>query len=172
VVTAHWHHPIRRITMNQTVKAISRNAITIALLLGGLCSANFAQGNSKTDDVRKAISAAEAKFSALFASGDIKALAALYAEDGQIMPPNAAISTGRAAIQAFWQGARDAGVTKVELKTLETSGTGGDTTYEVGSYVLYNATGEALDDGKYIVIWRRQGRSWLMYRDIWNSNRK
>jgi len=25
-------------------------------------------------------------------------------------------------------------------------------------------------DGKYIVIWKRSGHTWQLYRDIWNTN--
>ena len=134
----------------------------------------FAQDRmpSKSDDVRKAIEAVESQFSVLFARGRIDELAELYTEDAVVMAPNSPTVFGRSAIQAFWDGARKAGVARVEVKTIEVSGTGGDTTYEAGTYVLYDAAGKAIDDGKYVVIWRREGKPWHLYRDIWNSNRK
>jgi ketosteroid isomerase-like protein len=134
----------------------------------------LAQGraHSKSDDVRKAIEHTEARFSSLFSIGDMQSLSELYTEDAQVMAPNTTPVNGRAAIQSFWKSAREAGVKKLDVKTIETSGTGGDTTYEMGTYVLYGGAGEVVDEGKYIVIWRRNGKSWYLYRDIWNSNRK
>jgi uncharacterized protein (TIGR02246 family) len=142
--------------------------VVAAATLGG-----WAQGHvrSKSDDVRKAIEATETQFSVLFAKGDMEALAELYAEDAVVMAPNTETVFGRPAIQSFWKGARDAGVTRLSVKTVEVSGTGGDTTYEAGTYVLYDTAGKPIDDGKYVVIWRREGTPWRLYRDIWNSNR-
>jgi uncharacterized protein (TIGR02246 family) len=133
----------------------------------------LAQGRvrSKSDDVRKAIEAAEAQFSVLFAKGDMEAVSELYAEDAVVMAPNTTTVFGRSAIQSFWQGARDGGVARLNVKTVEISGTGGDTTYEAGTYTLYDTAGKPIDDGKYIVIWRRKNGPWLLFRDIWNSSR-
>jgi ketosteroid isomerase-like protein len=143
--------------------------VVAAATLSGL-----AQGreHSKSDDVRKAIEHTEERFSSLFSIGDIRSLSELYTEDAQVMAPNTTTVNGRAAIRSFWQSAREAGVKKLDVKTMETSGTGGDTTYETGTYVLYSGTGDVVDEGKYVVIWRRDGKSWYLYRDIWNSNRK
>lgn len=143
--------------------------VVAAATLSGLAQGRV---HSKSDDVRKAIEAAEAQFSVLFARGDTKAVSELYAEDAVVMAPNAATIFGRRAIQEYWQNARDAGVARLSTKTVEVSGTGGDTTYEAGTYVLYDTAGKEIDDGKYIVIWRREGTPWRLYRDIWNSNRK
>jgi ketosteroid isomerase-like protein len=158
------------------MKIIFKETILLAFLLVVFAGTYgvFAQGpgQGKQNDVRKAIEATEVRFSSLFASGDMKSLSELYTEDGEVMAPNASPLTGRPAIRDFWQGVRDSGVARVETKTLETSGTGGDATYETGTYMLYDRSGKVIDDGKYIVIWRREGKLWLLYRDIWNSNRK
>jgi uncharacterized protein (TIGR02246 family) len=154
--------------------------IKTTLLLAAILTAIVTVGVSqeamsvkyKTDDVRKAIEAAEAKFGSLYAAGDIKAAAEVYSEDAEALPPGSSAIGGRDAIRMFWEGAFEMGIAKVVVKTLETSGTGGDTAYEQGTYTLYGKAGDIRDDGKYIVVWRREGKAWRMYRDIWNSNRK
>ena len=143
--------------------------VVAAAALTGLSQGSI---RSKSDDVRKAIVAAETQFSLLFARGAIRDLAELYSEEAVVMAPNSPTFFGRDAIRRFWDGARKAGVARVETTTVEVSGTGGDTTYEAGTYVLYDAAGKSVDDGKYVVIWRREGKPWRLYRDIWNSNRK
>jgi ketosteroid isomerase-like protein len=46
----------------------------------------------------------------------------------------------------------------------------GDTAYEVGKYTLSGDSGKVNDRGKYIVIWRKVGGQWKLYRDIFNTN--
>jgi ketosteroid isomerase-like protein len=128
-------------------------------------------GFAQSKEVRSIVADNEAKFSALFAQGDSLAVSNLYAEDAAILPPNGARIEGRANIRNFWQGAYDAGVKRVETKTVEVSGSG-DSVYEVGSYTLYGAKNEVLDEGKYVVVWKKEGKNWQMFRDIWNSNKK
>ncbi len=118
---------------------------------------------------RAAIEAANAKFSADYAKGDAAAVAAHYTAAGQAFPPNGEIARGREAIQKLWKGAMDAGVKGVKLITLEVEAHG-DTAHEVGTYVLVGEGGKTLDNGKYIVIWKRDGGLWKLHRDIWNTS--
>lgn len=158
--------------METIIRKIIIPAFLLAVTAGAFAVDAQGPGRGKQNDVRKAIEAAEARFSSHFASGDLKELSELYAEDAEVMAPNVKTVVGRSAIRDFWQAVRAAGIARVETKTLDTSGTGGDTSYEIGAYVLYDGSGKVVDDGKYIVIWRREGKPWLLYRDIWNSNRK
>jgi uncharacterized protein (TIGR02246 family) len=120
-------------------------------------------------DVRTEIAALAEQWEARFNSGDIAGVAALYAEDGQLLPPGSDIVTGRAAIQQFWQGAYDSGMGKVKFELLEVHGTGSEAV-EVGRYTVTNAQGQAVERGKYIVLWKKIAGSWQLYRDIWNSS--
>ncbi len=104
-----------------------------------------------------------------FNAGDAAGIAALYAEDGTLYPPNAAPVQGRTAIQEFWQGFIDTGV-KAELETLDVQ-VDGDLSYEVGAFTDLAPDGSEVDDGNYIVAWRRVDGEWWFQHDIWNSNR-
>jgi len=85
----------------------------IAAFAGGLAQpANAAE-------VRPAIEAANARFSAIAAKRDAAGLAMLYATDGQLLPAGSDVVRGREEIQKFWQGALDSGIAGIELKTLE-----------------------------------------------------
>jgi len=46
----------------------------------------------------------------------------------------------------------------------------GDTVFEVGKYTLFGEGDQVLDNGKYIVIWKKDGEQWKLHRDIFNSN--
>ena len=122
-----------------------------------------------TTIVRAKVLAENKKFMAAFGQKNAGALAMLYTKDGQLLPPGSEVVAGSAAIQAFWQGALDAGLTQVELDTIEVEGHQ-DTAIEVGKYTLRGAAGRVADAGKYLVIWKVEGRSWKLHRDIWNSS--
>ena len=126
---------------------------------------------AQTNNVRPVIEANEAKFSKFFAKGDAKSVSDLYSETAKILPPNGEIAEGRTKIRNFWQGAWDSGVKKAETKAVEIIGSGNSVS-EVGTYILFGAQNEILDEGKYIVVWKKEGRNWMLFRDIWNSNRK
>lgn len=119
---------------------------------------------------RPAIETCNQQFMETFRRGDAAGLAALYTEDGQALPPNSRLAAGRQAIQQVWQGAFDAGLTEARLESVEVEGHG-DTAIEIGRYTLFAGEHQTADEGKYIVIWRRQGGTWLLHRDIWNSSR-
>ncbi len=121
------------------------------------------------DDIKGAIEAANAEFSAAAAKGDGLALAALYAPDGQVMPAGSSPIRGAAAIQKFWQGALDSGVAAVVLRTIEVYGQG-PTATEVGEYELRDKAGNAVDRGKYIVVWRQVDNKWKLLRDMFSTN--
>jgi hypothetical protein len=46
----------------------------------------------------------------------------------------------------------------------------GSTATEVGQYELRDKAGKVLDHGKYIVIWRQEGKKWKLFRDMFSTN--
>lgn len=123
-----------------------------------------------TDEIRAIIEAQVAGFVATFNRGDAAGVAALYTEDAKLLPPNADVMSGRDAIQAFWQGAMDMGIKSAEIDVLEVEGYG-DTATDVGAFKLWAEGGQLLDEGKYIVIWKRRRNEWKLHRDIFSSSR-
>ncbi len=121
------------------------------------------------DGVRTAIEAANARFVATAAKGDGAGLAALYSKEGQVMPAGSDPIQGTDAIQKFWQGALDSGITGVTLKTIDVYGNG-PTATEVGRYELSSKAGKVVDHGKYIVIWQHANGKWLLLRDMFSTN--
>ena len=112
-------------------------------------------------------------FMTAFNDRDATGLANLYTEDAMLLPPDAVRLDGRQAIEQFWQGAIDAGVSSMVLETVEVEVTG-DTAYEVGilSLDVPGENGELNSvSGKYIVIWKYgEDGEWRLHRDIWNVN--
>lgn len=144
--------------------------VPIAVLAGCFLLGCPAPETSQPEDMTAMMQAADAEFVAAFDAGDAGALAALYTADGMLLPPNADFVSGTEAIGGFWQAVMDAGVASAELRVEEAQGLG-DTAWEVGHYALFDSSGTALDEGKYIVIWKRTEAGWKLHRDIWNSSR-
>ena len=106
---------------------------------------------STTTEVRGAIAAANESFMAAVKRGDAAGLAALYTENGQVLPPNGDFVTGKQAVQAFWQAVMDMGIKEAKLETVELEDLG-TTAIEVGQYTLSGDGGAVMDSGKFIVI--------------------
>ena len=120
-------------------------------------------------DVASIIKANNKALGAELAAGNAAGIAKMYAKGAKLMPPNAAILKGR-GIAAFWQDALEMGIKGVKLKSQEVEVMGG-TAIEVGTYVLSGADGDAVDEGKYMVVWKKDGKAWKLYRDIFNTSR-
>jgi uncharacterized protein (TIGR02246 family) len=104
-------------------------------------------------------------------ANDWAALAANYAQDAKLMPPNHDVVQGRAAIQEFF--GTFPPITDVQLEQLEVEGIG-EIAYIRGSYTL-TMTPEGAepinDSGKYLEIRRKQADGgWLIAHDLWNSD--
>lgn len=117
------------------------------------------------------IKTANASYAAAVKARDWAALAALYAQDAIIMPPNHTSVTGRADIQAFFQGFPP--MSNFEVPVVEIEGRG-DLAVVRGTYSLtitQEGAAPVTDTGNWIEMRRKQADgSWLIVRDIWNSD--
>jgi uncharacterized protein (TIGR02246 family) len=104
---------------------------------------------------------------------DAAGIAALYAEDGAVMPPNAPIGKGRAAIQRTWASMMQTpGFALTFAPEQIVVSASGDMALDRGTYSLTIAPdGTAqTDTGKYVVVWRKIGSEWKAAADIFNSD--
>jgi uncharacterized protein (TIGR02246 family) len=124
---------------------------------------------STATEIRGAITAANENFMAASKRGDAAGLAALYTENGQVLPPNGDLVAGQGAIQIFWQAVMDMGIQEARLEIVEVEAHG-DTAIEVSTFTLHGEGGQLLDRGKYVVIWKREDGQWKLRRDIFNSS--
>jgi ketosteroid isomerase-like protein len=120
-------------------------------------------------NVRKQIEDANRKLSQNLAEGNIDGVAAWYTADAQFMVPNMPSAIGRPSIKAVYTGMYQSGATDLKLSTKELSGNG-DLLEEVGTYTLSTSSGKQLDQGKYLVVWRKEATKWKLYRDCFNSD--
>lgn len=125
-------------------------------------------------ETAQAIRAMDEEFVRHANSGDADALvSAFYAEDAELLPPNAPAMAGQAAIRQCWNGLVSAGLkfSLLEARRIEESG---NLAYASGVYELTLSppgAGSKSDHGKYVVVYRRQASgSWKAVADIFNSS--
>jgi len=104
---------------------------------------------------------------------DASGIAELYAEDGAVMPPNAPIGKGHAAIEQAWASMmRTPGFDLTFNPEQIVISSSGDMALDRGTYTLTVAPAGTTqtDTGKYVVVWRKIGGDWKALADIFNSN--
>jgi uncharacterized protein (TIGR02246 family) len=121
------------------------------------------------------IASSDSAFQAAANAGNAAAVAAVYATDASLLPPNLPVRRGRTAIQDYWAGLLDAYTVKFEIAPDMIEGRG-DLAYNMGHYRFTavpkekNAPGIA-DEGKFVEILKKQpDGSWKYIVDIYNSN--
>jgi uncharacterized protein (TIGR02246 family) len=139
----------------------------LLVLVGGLLAGCGGRGRPEEPGSREAIETAVRRYVAASNQGDAKALAALYADDAMLLPPDHEPIQGREAIGAFWSRGTDEGL-EVTTLTIEVDG---DLGYLVGRYNLPATDEEPADSGKYVMCLKRQrDGSWKLTADIWNRS--
>jgi uncharacterized protein (TIGR02246 family) len=139
--------------------------ILLALTLG--LAVLLASRPSRADDVRDAVDAGNRAFIGAFLEGDADAIAQLYTENAELIAPGAPIARGRSAIAAAWKGTIATGIEDLALTTADVE-SAGDLAYETGTVRIVPKEGTP-SQGRYLVVWKREGGRWKLHRDIWNS---
>lgn len=100
---------------------------------------------------------------------DTAAIAAIYAPNGSIMPPNVETVTGREALEAFWLEFLSTGnIININANQVRANGNIG---YRVGTYTIASPHNELIDKGKYVEVWHHMDDGWRLMYDIFNSDR-
>jgi ketosteroid isomerase-like protein len=110
---------------------------------------------------------------AAFRKQDTVTMASLWTENTRVLPPGQEMITGRAAVQAFWQGGFDQGAYDVVLESSEIKSLGDGVAYEIGRNIVRvrMADGSSIDvPGKSLCIFRREADGvWRADVDIFNA---
>lgn len=113
------------------------------------------------------------EFAAAINAKDLTRLAAVYADDAVMMPPNGQAIKGKAQIQAFWKELIDQGM-RVESITSTGCAGSGSIGYDSGVAELRLAPAfgsPVMDTIKFVTVLQRGADgTWRISRDIWNSD--
>ncbi len=158
----HKFRSFMRMKLYQSISAIS---ILLSLILTSNVHASGKGDHTKAVD---AIAAVNQQLEVALSTADPAKATSIYTRDGQLLPPNSKIISGTDNIYAYWQAAFTAGVKGAELETIELN-IQGDTAVEIGSYVLHGEEKMLIDEGKYLIYWKKEGTNWKYHRDMWSS---
>ncbi len=132
----------------------------------------LARAVSVEDTLRKL----DAEWSAAAQSKNLDKAVSYYAEDGMVLPPQAPLASGKAAVREVWKGLL--AIPGVDLTFVPTKigvSKAKDLAYDVGTYTLKmnDANGNAVSQiGKYVVVWKKQANGeWKVQADIFNPDK-
>jgi ketosteroid isomerase-like protein len=112
----------------------------------------------------------EAQFVDLFNGHDAPRLVDMYTRHAQVFPPNTPVVRGRGPLESLFRSFWSEGFTVMSLETIEVEGSD-DIVYEVGAYKISGQRKQdPSDEGKYIVIWKKEDDVWKLHRDIFNTD--
>src|SRR5262245_42757206 len=141
-------------------------AVAVALLLGGC------QKKVDTAAVSDEMKRSTGDWAAAYNAGDADKIAAMYTTDGVLMPPHAQAAQGADAIREYI--ANDTATAKTNGVTLSiepnASGASGDLAWQAGTFKVTDASGNAVDTGKFVELRQNVDGAWKITRDIWNSD--
>jgi len=158
------------INSTKTIVMITSAKIYYSFVVYALCFLllSCVAPQEDTSRISEGISKANEAFMSALSNGDAAGVAAQYTDDAQFMAPNADLVIGKQEIQNVIQGFVDAGINGISLESTEIEGIG-NMAFEIGKYTL-SVDEQVIDNGKYIVIWKKVEEDWKLHRDIFNSN--
>ncbi|WP_394748148.1 YybH family protein [Spongiimicrobium salis] len=110
------------------------------------------------------------KFSSYVMDSNYGEIAACYTKDAKIFPENSDIIEGQEPIRKYWVLPENVKITHHKIRPKEIKIIGN----EAYDYGYYEGTTQTADgkkrswEGKYVIVWRKEGADWKIYLDIWN----
>ncbi len=148
-------------------RAAYRLAAAIPLLIAATPAGNWKQQALK--DAGPYIDRANNEWSEAIATGDANVLSAPYAANGIFIAPDGSAIHGKAAVRAMYA-KRPKGV-KVLKATISSEGRAAadpNDVYEWGTAQMTLKGGGTVrrSSGRYLTVWHRDGKRWLITRNI------
>lgn len=123
------------------------------------------------DALKSEIQVLEDQYAAGENAKDVEAIVTYYADDAQSLPSEEPTVVGKDAIRARLAQnlAKDTSGNTIKFMVQEVFA-GGDYVVEIGSSVTTDPSGNQVNSGKYMTLFKKEGDSYKAIRDIWNSD--
>jgi ketosteroid isomerase-like protein len=153
------------------MRALTRAICLLAIAGAGGCAQPAPSHEMDVAGETAAIRAIDVSWNEYLRTRNDSAIAAIYASDAVLFPPNMPRISGAASIRQFWAGLwpMKASLTLAPTHIDVTE----DQAVEEGMYLFSNPLpggGQYKDIGKYIMTWQKRGSVWQVTREIWNSD--
>jgi uncharacterized protein (TIGR02246 family) len=105
-------------------------------------------------------------------AGELDGVVAAYAEDAVYLPPHHEAVHGRDAIRDYLKAPLGHGVSDLVFEVTYIKQQG-PIAWDVGTYRMTIPQDDGTkkeDHGKYLSVWRRVGKNWLLAADAWSSD--
>lgn len=105
-------------------------------------------------------------------AGELEGVVAAYAEDAVYLPPHHEAVHGREAIREYLKAPLSHGVSDLTFAVTYIKQQG-PIAWDVGTYRMTVPQKDGTkkeDHGKYLTVWRRVGKGWLIAADAWSSD--
>ncbi|WP_343707946.1 hypothetical protein [Flavobacterium sp.] len=146
--------------------------IVFTILLNS-CNSASKKETANLDEAKKAIQESNAIYFNSFKNNDPSIFINRYADDASILLPNAPQIYGKEGAAKFFRKAYDEyGLRGGKFITTAVYGDGVEYVTEEGLWQSLNSKGELMDDGKFLVLWKKTPKGWKMFRDSFSSNRE
>lgn len=144
-----------------------KSILTLAMLVAVSLMSSAQTNSDLLQKARKTIEASNAIYAEL-ANKDDGSILTRYTEDACLLPPNSAPVCGKENIAKFFKDGP-----KVQVKFMIQHLYGDPSTFvtEESYYEMTDLSGNKLDEGKVIVIWKNTAAGLKMHRDMFSSNK-
>lgn len=146
-----------------TVRSVSAVLALAAALLQGACQAPKSRADNGMD--RQEAATIVERYQAATNTEDAGQLAALYAPDAFLLPPDGGVVHGQDQIHQFWSEGLERGLVMDTLRLV----LAGDVGWVAGRYYLAGSDDAPPDSGKFVLTLTRGEGGWRVAADIWNA---
>lgn len=120
-----------------------------------------------------AVSQASQKFASALSAGDASSAAAMFTDDGYLLPPGRKELKSKPEIQMYL-GALTRAVQNLQYTTVDVQPIGDSAAREVGSFSFKTkgrqGAGPQDVSGKYLLLWVKSGGDWKISAEMWSRN--
>ncbi|MDJ1501962.1 YybH family protein [Xanthocytophaga agilis] len=156
--------------MRKNTWFIIASLIGLAFIQYG-CQSAQSKTQTELEEARKAIAESNSIYFQAFTKGDSSIFVERYADDCCILAPNLQpICGSKGALEFFQLAYHQMGLRNGKFITTKVYGLGDDYVTEEGLWQSYDANNALMDDGKFLVLWKKTPKGWKMYRDSFSSN--
>jgi uncharacterized protein (TIGR02246 family) len=142
------------------------------LVLASGCNQQTVPDTRAADE--SAVRDTDAQWAKTAGANDLDGTVSYYTDDASMLPPNAPIATGKAAIRAVWATMLTPDTTVSWEVSKADVARSGELAYVMGTYQIAakNPQGKSQEDrGKLVEVWKKQADGkWKTVADIFNSD--